>query len=265
MRRIRSFAVASLTITLAGMLLSLMVSGIRPAAAGLLRFYWFRLSDAALPLGMALLAAAGIVALRESRPTLGRFCLGFVIVLAGLHVGDCAVMRLFSAPPHSNRFWDLDAWTAACRWLACPGQTPIPLCQPRGDRLPDYPAWLDVCDWASRPEHIAAGAVFLTPRMSQSFKWHTGRSEAGTWKEVPQDARGIVEWRRRMDEFCSTRGLAPGQRWFESPAELGVPRLRELAAKEHIDYVLAPADPPLPLPIAYRNGTYIIYRMRPAK
>ena len=99
--------------------------------------------------------------------------------------------------------------------------------------------------------------------MSQSFKWHSGRGEAGTWKEIPQDARGIVEWRRRMDEFCSTRGLVPGQRWFESPAELGGERLRELAAKERIDYVLAPADPPLPLPIAYRNKTYIIYRVGP--
>ncbi len=262
-RRIRSFAVASLAITLLGMFLSFLTFWNPSVAAGLLRFYWFRLSDVALPLGIALLAAAGIVVLRQSRPKLGWLLTGFVVVLAGLHVGDCAVLRLFSAPPHYNRSWDLDAWTAACRWLASPKRTPIPVCQPRGDRLDDYPGWLDVCAWASRPEHIAPGAVFLTPRMSMSFKWYTGRGEAGTWKEVPQDARGIVEWRRRMDEFWSTHGLVPGQRWFESPAELDAARLRELAAKEQIDYILAPAVPPLALTVAYRNDSYIIYRVRP--
>ena len=258
-RRIRSFTVASLMITLAGMLLSFMSfwnpSGGRRSAAVLL------VSPVRCGLAVRHRAVGGGGNRRPAgKPSeAGTLFMGFVIVSGRAARRrlrrHAVVLRAAALQP----FWDLDAWTAACRWLACPGRTPIPLCQPRGDRLPDYPAWLDVCDWASRPEHLAAGAVFLTPRMSQSFKWHTGRSEAGTWKEVPQDARGIVEWRRRMDEFCSTRGLVPGQRWFESPAELGVERLRELAAKERIDYVLAPPIRRFPcrLRIATERISYI--------
>ena len=54
---------AGLAIALAGMALSLLDFWDRPTAAGLLRFYWFRLADVALPIGLALLAARWIIAL----------------------------------------------------------------------------------------------------------------------------------------------------------------------------------------------------------
>ena len=62
-RRLRGFVVAGLAIALAGMALSLLDFWDRPTAAGLLRFYWFRLADVALPIGLALLAARWIIAL----------------------------------------------------------------------------------------------------------------------------------------------------------------------------------------------------------
>ncbi|MGO8689032.1 MAG: DUF6798 domain-containing protein [Thermoguttaceae bacterium] len=288
-RRLRGFVVAGLAIALAGMALSLLDFWDRPTAAGLLRFYWFRLADVALPIGLALLAARWIIALgataglpssasstvgqanRGTRPfasagPLRRVLLAAAVLLAGLHVTDCIVLRLFSLPPHAERFWDLDAWAAAGRWLAHPGRTPLPLRQPRADRLPDYAAWREVCDWVAQPGHVPREAVFLTPRMSQTFKWYAQRSEAGTWKELPQDAQGIVQWYGRMNDFYGTGSPLPSERWYDSLAEMGPEQLRGLAAKEHIDYVLTTvSDPLLPLPIMHKNSSYVIYQISKGK
>ena len=75
---------AGLAIALAGMALSLLDFWDRPTAAGLLRFYWFRLADVALPIGLALLAGAG------SSPS-GRF----------------------------GRSRDASCWRARCCWPDC--------------------------------------------------------------------------------------------------------------------------------------------------
>jgi hypothetical protein len=231
------------------------------AVAGLLRFYWFRLADVALPLGIALLAARWIVAQRQLRPALARVLLSATVAAAGLHLSDCIVLRWFSLPPHAERFWDLDAWASAGRWLAHPGRTPLPFRQPRADRLPDYAAWREICDWVAQSGRVPPEAVFLTPRMSETFKWYSHRSEAGTWKELPQDARGIVQWYDRMEEFYGTGSPLPSERWYNSLAELGPEKLCSLAAKEHIDYVLTTvSDPLLPLPIAHQNPSYVIYQ-----
>ena len=258
----RGFVVASLAICVAGMAVSLLDFCDRATAAGLLKFYWFRLADVALPLGIALLAVRWIIAQRQLRPVLSRVVLSATIVAAGLHLADYAVTRLFSLAPHADRFWDLDAWASAGRWLAHPDPTALAIRQPRADRLADYAAWRDVCDWVVQSGKVPQDSVFLTPRMSQTFKWYTHRSEAGTWKELPQDARGIVAWYDRMNEFYATGSQLPSERWYESLAELGTEKLRRLAAKEHIDYVLTTvSDPLLPLPIVHKNACYVIYQM----
>ncbi len=263
-RRLRGFVVASLVLVVIGMALSLLDFWDRPTAAGLLRFYWFRLADVAVPIGVVLLGAAWIAALNRVRPALGRCLAAAAVVLAGSHLADCAVMRLFASPPYADRFWDLAAWASAGRWVAHPGREPIPTRQPRADRLSDYDAWREVCQWAA--ENLPADATVLTPRMSQTFKWYAGRSEAGTWKEVPQNARGIVEWYDRMNEFYGTGRSEPSLRWYNALEQLGAPRLAALAAKEHFQYVLTTVSSTLlsgPLEPIHWNPTYVIYRVRP--
>jgi hypothetical protein len=265
---LRAFVVASLAIALAGMALSLVGFWDETTAAGLLRFYWFRLADVALPIGIALLGAGWIVAWRQVRPALGRCLMAAAVAIAGLHLADCAVLRLFSLPPYGDRFWDLDAWTLAGRWLAHPVRTPLPPRQPRADRLGEYAAWREACAWVAAPGHVSPGAIFLTPRMSQTFKWYAQRSEAGSWKEVPQDASGIVAWWQRMNDFHGSGSVIPAEHWCDSLDQLSPKRFRELqgvAAKEHIDYMLTTVSAPLlPLPKVYQNKAYVIYQLLPA-
>ena len=261
-RRIRGFAVASLAITLLGMFFSFLSFSHPSVAAGLLRFYWFRLSDIALPLGIALLAAAGIGALRQGRPKLGRSLQWSLLVLAGLHVGDCVVMRIFSAPPHAERYWDLDAWTAACRWLGSPRRTPIPVCQPRATVWPTIrPGWtpaVGVAAGARRPRGGLPDAADV-----DVVQVVHGPGRGGHMEGNPPGRPGHCRVAPPHGRVLGAHSLMPGQRWIESPADLGAERLRELAAREHIDYAVAPAVPPLLLPVAYRNESYIIYRTGP--
>jgi hypothetical protein len=149
---------------------------------------------------------------------------------------------------------------------------------PRSFKSADYPAWREMCDWIVHSQKIPPDAIFITPWLSQMFKWDTGHAEVAMWKDEPQDARGLVEWRRRIEELYASHLEPPASRWHRSPTDLGTERVRELAAKYHADFVLVPVPviipptaenpnppqppPPLELPEVYRNRSYIIYRVQ---
>jgi hypothetical protein len=59
--------------------------------------------------------------------------------------------------------------------------------------------WRKACAWIAG--NTPADALFLTPSDQQTFKWYAGRSEVANWKDVPQDAHGLVEWNKRLDEI----------------------------------------------------------------
>jgi hypothetical protein len=62
-RRLRAFVAGTLLLSLAGAAVAIGFAGNPARAAGLLRFYWFRLSDVAVPLGVALAGPSLLVAL----------------------------------------------------------------------------------------------------------------------------------------------------------------------------------------------------------
>jgi len=210
----------------------------RPLAADLLRFYWFRLSDVALPLGVALEGTALIVGGLAGRadknvcPTRWHRCwLALAVVVAGFQVGDHAIGRLSPGPPRSNR-------------------------------IVDYVAWREACDWVVQSGQIPPDAKFLTPRLSSTFKWYTGRTDVADWKDAPQDAPEILEWWRRIEEIYMTGEPSP-PRWHKSLAALGAARLKALGARYNAEYAITQAaETPPDLPEAYRNRTYVIYRLR---
>ena len=134
-RRLRAFVVASLGIAVAGMVISLLGFWDRPLAASWLRYYWFRLADVAVPLGVALVGVRWIIApnqaslssvkafpVFESGRNVRAVWLAIVVAMAAFHMADCVVMRLFSLPPHADRLVDLDAWARGCRWLRIRGE-----------------------------------------------------------------------------------------------------------------------------------------------
>ena len=75
----------------------------------------------------------------------------------------------------------------------------------RHDKFMVNPDWRDACQWAA--DHTPPGTIFITPRGSNSFKWYSGRDEAATWKDMPQDASHLLDWYRRLDDLYGLHGL----------------------------------------------------------
>jgi hypothetical protein len=192
-QRMQWFGGGSLLISLAGLLLSSLAESqtvVSPFADSLLRFYWFRFSDFAVPLCLALMVGKLAHSLIRSRQPARRrvaIACGVVIaVAAGLHVeqihrdpraaADAA--SLPSYPDNEKRTRETaENWQRVCNWIRC--NTP-------------------------------SNAVFITPLAQQTFKWYAHRAEAVCWKDAPQDAGGIVEWHRRFNTFRDIGNLLPG-------------------------------------------------------
>jgi len=259
--RLRSFVVGALAIASVGALLSFLVPLDRLLAARLLRFYWFRLADVAVPMGVALFAALLIDRWLQCRATFqvaprlrwwpGSAGLGLaaVALVAAAHVGDFVVLRL---------------------------QPQIPRADNKVDKLGGYAAWRDACEWIARSESIPKDARFLTPIDAQTFKWYARRPEVVARKDIPQDAASIVQWWDRLRDVHGIERDDPRRFWHGSLAELGEPRLRELGKKYRADYVLTEAPgielpeteiqpkrtvPRLPLKKLYENEGYVVYQL----
>jgi hypothetical protein len=274
---LRAFVTGALVITLIGVAIHPLICFAPALAADLLRYYWFRLTDVALPLGVALEGTALVAGLvaggadtaagSEANETVcptqpRRAWLALAILVAAFHLGDRAIDRVAPQPPRSHRLADFEAWYDACQWVKTSGKIP-------------------------------PNARFLTPRLAQTFKWYTGQSDVATWKDVPQDAQSIVAWWDRIeDTYATGQGLRKGDshvwcdaffglfgqdaavpssepeqppepRWYEPLVERGAAPLKQLGAKYGADYLIAErTEPPLALDAVYRNRTYVIYRLR---
>jgi len=228
--RIRGFVIGSLAIALAGAALSPLGLLDPEMAAGLLRYYWFRLSDAAVPLGVALLTVLWISRLREAHPGQARWITSILVAVCAVHLGAYAWER------PSGAF-------------------------PRGDKRVRQPEWAQVCEWIGHSSEIPRGARVLTPAESQTFKWRARRAEVVTRKDIPQDSREVVRWWQRLEDIHATRSGDPEHEWHASLTELGADRLRELGAKYGARFLLTEAAPRLPLERLYANRAYAVYRL----
>ena len=203
----------------------------KPAlAAGLLRFYCFRLADVAVPVGIALVGTLLLVRAWAIKRWLGWACTLLAVVAVGTQMGDR--LRQWNWPPRSLEF-EFPAhrqWIAACRWIDTSGKIPHDAC-------------------------------FITPRQSETFKWYAGRAEVVNWKETPQDARSIMQWWQRLRDLYGSGSDDPSQQWFFSMADQTPEHIRVLARKYHADYILMYNDPRLPLPVLYENDVYVVYRI----
>ncbi len=248
-------------------------------AAGLLRYYWYRLSDWAIPLalvfslgfvainvyfemgnkddnnmlGMALtwLAGAlgiywigrfvfyriavsvaagkavdGLVPLPKPTEALSFMtCVAFLGLL--LAILSAIVRRL------KNRIsrWLLSGlvvWTVVLTLLApgwrlatyidLRGTKMIPRSAPPKESIAD--GWLDACHWCR--DNTDSKAVFLVPRGCDSFKWEAQRAEAGSWKEIPQDAKSIVKWNKKMKAFYANPNAEPDSANYWNQPLVGV-------------------------------------------
>lgn len=229
-RRFRGFVWGAIFIAACGLGVDLITRFDHDLRASLLRYYWFRSTDAILPLGVALGVLPAVRALTRYQPTLRH------AMIAGLCLA--AIIHLLEY----GGTWRLQHRT------------------PRGEQAYNVSDWLDVCQWVE--QHTPQNAVFITPRYNQTFKWHTGRAEVATWKDLPQDAAGIVEWEARLSKLRLPREERFTHFGQETLAWLGAERLRNLGNEYQATYLVTVSSDRLDLPATYRNATYAVYKLR---
>jgi hypothetical protein len=229
-RRLAAFVLAAAAIAATGWLLAMLTSRFEAIYASLMRFYWFRLADAMLPLGVALGSLHFIASLARVDPVAAHRWLGVASGIALLHLAGYAIERPFPTRPRADR----------------------------ENKVPDYIAWRHVAEWVRH--HTPADAVFLTPRAPQSFRWYSGRSEVVNYKDLPQDAATILQWKRRM---LAVHGAPPDsdppRKWLKSLTERTPEQLRQLGREFDAPYLVTEAEPALALPCLYRNEAYAVY------
>ncbi len=226
----RVLAVAGMTLLLAASGAAIeQLAGVTDPGTALLRFYWFRSADILVPAGLALTAAVCIGRAAEGRHP-GRLVVTSLTLIAVLYgAWDVRQRRLDRSIPPAD-------WQGLVR-------SEFRLRQ-----------WQDVCRWCAtntRPD-----ALFLTPVYHQTFRWWSSRSEVVNRKDIPQDARGILQWKTRLDDA----------RWLCHIVREGTPSEAAAWAQRfqdeyEPDYWIVPHWQAVPrqLPLRYRNATYLIY------
>lgn len=229
-RRIANFVLATILMSLTGAAISLATWNHPELSAKILRYYWYRLYDFALPMGVSLFTIALVADLLMKRRTQGAILLLIVMLFPAGHLGRIVLQRLDDRrPPADRKLDDTADWQAACAWV-------------RKETPPD--------------------AVFITPRENSTFKWYADRSEVLNQKDIPQDSAGIVEWQARFD------ALYPEIVTEEGPKRKTVDQLPEseilrLAKKYGAGYLIVENYVPLQFPVLYKNKTYSVFKLSP--
>jgi hypothetical protein len=161
--------------------------------AGLLRYYWFRMSDALLPVGVALGCIAWLLRLQASRPALANWLLMGAILLAAANVADVGYWRSRQPLPGALLQPRPTADAERAWWFSQPPEVRADVATAT-EWARD---WHAACAWIEA--NLPSDARFLTPRPQQTFKWYAQRTEIANWKDVPQDADSIVAWKKIID------------------------------------------------------------------
>jgi hypothetical protein len=179
------------------------LTGREGIAAKLLRFYWFRWSDIAVPLAVVVLA--------------GWWLKQFCYSAAGNRINDLTTTGAvtlagvtLAVGSLTYHHWRLEAETIvppADRWML---RTEGPFrsnWDGAGDQASPLPNrfadWLAVCEWIQ--QNTPNDSLWITPKHQQTFKWYAQRAEVVSWKDVPQDNSSIIEWYRRIERLTQPR------------------------------------------------------------
>ncbi len=135
--------------------------------------------------------------------------------------------------------------------------------------------WGNVCVWVSDPQNTPRTAKFWTPKEGTTFQWNARRSCVGLWKNIPQDAAGIVQWKRAMEDLFaySQDGVVRFDRslaillWWKTNEEI-----ESLRQKYGFEYIICGPDPDLSHLTALKkvypldslvNDYYAVYQVSP--
>jgi len=99
--------------------------------------------------------------------------------------------------------------------------------------LATFENWKKACRWID--ENVPTEAVFITPVAQQTFKWYAGRTEVVCWKDVPQDAASMIQWRQRVVELCD-----PQRRYDTGLMSYSDEQLRGIAKRYDATHLIIP-------------------------
>ncbi len=219
MRPLFLFCLGSLVISFGGLLLSGLAEQHGPLAVtseGLLRFYWFRLSDFAVPAATAIASCAVVCFWLIDDKRIATRISSLVFVACIISACGMVVFEKSRDPrPRADR-----------RSLPSYGEDSV-------RTMDTYRNWRKVCQWIS--ENTLDNAMFITPNEQQTFKWYAGRSEVVSWKDIPQDSNGILEWSQRLVELYE-----PQRRYETGLMSYSDEQLRRFAKKYGADYLVVP-------------------------
>ena len=245
-----AFTCTAVSLALCGFAIEYAFWNSKNQGAELLRFYWFRLTDFALPLAFAMFTAELSTKKIKRRGTGKRPLVGLVLVMSivFLYLGSVTYSNYVDPIPRGDR-----------RIVSLSSRS-----SSQEDRLIAHQHWLEMCKWIQK--NTQEDAMFLTSRHAQSFKWYTHRSNVVTRKDIPQDAVGIVEWHRRMERIHTYIDVETKKhRSYRSLAKAGTEHLMAIAKEYPFDYILTKNKPSLAFQIAHRNGAFTLYRMKHTK
>lgn len=235
-------------------------------AASLLRFYWLRWADIAVPLAWSagLWQGVGFGFDRktessgdvddENKVLLARARKVGVALLAPTVLGLSAFRTYQGAddtvPPADKLVVETFGERREVEWK-----------DGRSNRHVD---WLAACEWIRK--NTPTDSLWLTPKYQQSFKWHAERAEVVCWKDVPQDVPSVIEWYRRVKILTprvTPSGLVRG--WTDE-------EILELKEEFGFEYVLIDRtyyakheQPPrfeLVYPVKVVNRSFAVFRIR---
>jgi hypothetical protein len=192
-------------------------------AASLLKFYPFRLFDLLLPLGVAC-----VVGLAFPIATTARTAIVAIVTFS------------------------------VCMSLV----TTSPLLGEVSDSKLTPQLWADFRDAAGWIRTATPNeSLVVTPTFSRDFKWYAERAEYVCHKDCPQDAAGVVEWRRRMNYWKTWRQTAFATAGAGDPITPG--ELAGLARDTRATHLLIHAAVTVEAEPVFRNATFAVYELPP--
>lgn len=238
-------------------------------ASKLLRFYWFRWADVAVPLAWTAVVwhlASEAVGSYASENTIedttpqekqsagslaNKTPIGARVTLAA---GVLASISLLFIQVQKN----------FAQSIPPADQLLMEAMGPRKVASDRYVDWLAACAWIR--ENSPTDSLWLTPKYQQSFKWHAQRAEVVCWKDVPQDNASIIEWYFRIERCApprDSRGYLRG--WKDS-------EVLELQKQYEFDWILVDRtiqDAPLQkfefmYPVDIQNPSFAVFRVNAA-
>jgi hypothetical protein len=230
-------ALGTLVIALCGWGIDLMTWQHPAIGASILRLYWFRAADVGVAWSLALTLAASTHERIVKNTQRGPLALVAIVFLVACITLDQIVDRNQDLRPPADR------------------QGAFGLNLKPEQRASCYLNWQNICDWIRT--NTDRDALFLTPLKSQTFRWYSDRAEYVNWKDMPQNAVGILEWANRRREVDALE-FPPDDRTVQ------IEQFLDFARSHGIDYVVVVRHGTTrfwAIPSLYQNDWFSLFKV----